>query len=303
MRHVITPERLYYLKAPFPQGIHYPVIKLLSAPAVRRGCFALAVWLSGSYGVVLAADGNAPLVLLIQPTLNQEQTRKTYQPLADYLSAATGRPITLLTRPNFFAHWQTVQRNTGYDLVLDDAHFTDYRIQKFHFQALAKFPGTTSYGIVVAHNNRVLDPLQLAGKKIASFGPPSLGAALLSAMFPNPSRRPALVEIGAAQEGFELLSQGKVSAAMLPATIIGEQLAHGAVTLLIGTEPTPAMALSATPRLDPALLKKIRQALLGATASLDGRQMLRQIGIERFEGATAETYTNQAKILKEYWGY
>ena len=127
---------------------------------------------------------DAPLVLMIQPTLGVETTRQTFQPLADYLGKTTGARFTVVTQPNFLAHWETVRRNSGYDLVLDDAHFTDYRVQKFGFHVLAKIPGTTSYSLIVPRHKPVRDPLELAGKTVASFGPPSIGATRLNACSP-----------------------------------------------------------------------------------------------------------------------
>lgn len=242
-------------------------------------------------------------MLLIQPTRSEEATRRAFQPLADYLGQATGSRITLVAQPNFLAHWQTVRRNAGYDLVLDDAHFTDYRVQKFGFHVLAKMPGTMSYSLVTPRTKRVFDPLELVGKTVASFGPPSIGATRLSAMFPNPTRRPTIVEIAGANEGLELVLQGKVNAAMLPTSIVSEHVAANRLFVVTSSEPTPQMALSVSPRVSAALREKIREALLQAGKPGNGERVLRHAGFERFETATPATYANQARILKDYWGY
>jgi ABC-type phosphate/phosphonate transport system substrate-binding protein len=266
----------------------------------QRATLLLVMLLGGAAAV--SAD-EPPLVLLIQPTLSEEATRRAFQPLAQHLGEATGTRVVIATRPNFLAHWETVRRNTGYDLVLDDAHFTDYRVQKFGFQVLAKLPGTTSYSLVVAARTRLRDPLELVGKKVACFGPPSLGASRLSALFPNPARRPAMIEIATTEEGLELLRQAKVSAAMLPTTSIGEQVDRGEISIVSTTEPTPHMALSASPHLNARQRDKIRMTLLRSAATTDGKEALRIAGFERFEKASAATYANQSRILKEYWGY
>lgn len=246
---------------------------------------------------------DAPLIILVQPTQREEATRRAFQPLADYLAAATGARFSVTSTPNFLAHWETVRRNSGYDLVLDDAHFTDYRVQKFRFQVLARAAGTTSYSLAVARGARPRDPLELAGKKVASFGPPSIGATRLNAIFPNPSRRPAIIEVASSADGLELLAQGKVAAAMLPTAELAEAIDQNRVNVIITAEPTPNMALSASPRLTPQLREKIRAALLRLDRTNPGHELLRDTRIERFEPASAADYAGQARILRDTWGY
>jgi len=274
---------------------------MLSPPTSRlhRHCTALllaALWLAPA----LAQE--RPLVLLIQPTLGEETNKQSFQPLADYLASAAGAQIIIVTKPNFLAHWDTVRRNAGYDLVLDDAHFTDYRVQKFGFYVLAKMRGSDSYSLLVSKDKRVMDPLELAGKAIASFGPPSIGATRLSAMFTNPARRPSIIDIANAREGLELLRQQKVAAAMLPTTYVGHYMAQGEFRVVMTTEPTPQMALSASPRVHPDLRQKISAALTEVGSS-PGKRPPPAAGVDRFETATAAMYDNQSRILKEYWGY
>jgi ABC-type phosphate/phosphonate transport system substrate-binding protein len=272
----------------------------MNLPSISKlGCRLTALSLAAF--LLLSGSASAePLLLMIQPTLGEDTTRQQYQPLADYLTRATGSEVTIVTKPNFFAHWDTVRRNRGYDLVLDDAHFTDYRVLKFSFVVLAKLPGTASYSLIVLQDNRVADPLELAGKTIASFGPPSIGAARLSAMFNNPSRRPTIVDVTTPNEGLELLRKGKVVAAMLPTSAVSEAVGHGRMRVIMTTEPTPQMALSVAPRVAAATRDKIRAALLepakAGAAAFPAR-------LERFEPATAAMYANQARILRQYWGY
>jgi len=242
------------------------------------------------------------LVLLVQPIQGEAATKQSFQPLADYLSKATGVAITVAAKPNFFAHWDAVRRDAGYDLVLDDAHFTDYRVQKFGFHVLAKLPGTMSYSLAVAADRRIVDPLELAGKLVACFGPPSIAATRLSALFSNPARRPAIVDITGASEGLDLLLQGKVAAAMLPTSAVADLAARGRLRILTTTEPTLQMALSASPRMHPPLEEKIRAALIGTSDAKIGEADV-PIGVARFEPANAAMYANQSRLLKQYWGY
>jgi ABC-type phosphate/phosphonate transport system substrate-binding protein len=244
-----------------------------------------------------------PLTLVIQPPQGEAIAAGGYQALANYLGHAAGTRINVVTPPNFLAHWETIRRDHGVDLVWDDAHFTDYRVQRLGFQILAKAPGVASYSLVAMAGARVQDPLSLAGKKVASFGPPSMGATRLNAMFPNPARRPSIIDIATVQQGLDLLSRKKVEAAMLPTSAVSEHVDRGRLLVLTTMEPTPGLALSASPRINPRMREKIRAALLHAGESENGRRLLENLRLSHFEAASASTYANHARLLRDVWGY
>lgn len=265
-----------------------------------------------SAGCLLAAarssEGLAaepPLRLVIQPILSPENTREAFRPLADYLSRVTGRPCVIITMPNFLSYWEFVRKPASYELVLDAAHFTDYRIQKMGFRPLVKVPDTVSYSLVVLADNPVFDPIELTGRTIATLGPPSIGAARLNSLFPNPSRQPIVVEVESSEEALALLLKGHVQAAILPTPIVSQQMASGGGGLYVvtTTEPIPHIALSASPTLDPVLAERIRTALLNADKSDEGRAMLKAVNFPKFDPATPEIYAGQSNLLKQYWGY
>jgi ABC-type phosphate/phosphonate transport system substrate-binding protein len=267
--------------------------------SIARWTLVAFAWLTLSPNVV-AQD--TELTLLVQPLPREEMPAETFQPLADYLSTLTGRPCTIRTPPNFPAYWEAVRHNR-YDLAFDAPPFTDYRIHKFGFTALAKTPDTASYSLVMREDARVRDPATLVGKRVATLGLASIGTLRLNALFPNPYRQPVVVEIPSSEEGLNLLLNGNVEAAFLPTTGIGRRLApHGAVVVLT-TEPIPRLVLSASPRLSRELTDKIRNNLLQANTTDAGRAMLRVIGIDFFDTATNEEFANQSYVLRGYWGY
>ncbi|UCH52751.1 MAG: PhnD/SsuA/transferrin family substrate-binding protein [Pseudomonadota bacterium] len=253
---------------------------------------------------VASAASPERLVLLVHPVLSEERTKQTYQPLADFLTRAAGVEVAIATRPNFFAYWDTVRKPDTYHLAFDEAHFTDYRIVKLGFSVLVKMPDSVSYTLVAPDNKPIIDPMNLAGKTIATLGPPSIGAARLGSMFPNPARQPSIVMVDDAEDGMRRVLTRKVAAAILPTPIVSRQLSHaGGITVVATTEPVPHSALSAAPTVTPVMRERIRAALLSAHRSPDGQRMLAGIGVTRFDPATEETYANQSAILRQYWGY
>lgn len=296
--------------------------RMQRASAYTLGALLLFAVTTGISKPVAAADGEAlvavgpsaftpqpvaasnELVLAVQPILDEEQTRKVFQPLCEYLAKATGRACRIFTSPNFYAYWDNVRQSKAFNLVLDAAHFTDYRTQKLGYEVLAKIPDTVTYTLVTRENDLVLDASELVGKRIATLGIPSIGAARLNGLFPNPVRQPVVIEVGAAEKAMRMLLDGKVNAAILPTPIVSQQMANGAgVYVVLTTDPIPHIALSASSSLDASTRTALRNALLAAHNSDDGRKMLKLIGFERFDPASTAVYAGQGKILKEYWGY
>lgn len=244
------------------------------------------------------------LVLAVQPVLSEAQTRQAFQALADFIGSVSGKTCVVHTRPNFMAYWETMRKGDQYDFVLDAAHFTDYRVKKLGYSILAKIPDSVSYTLVVRDDNLVIDPMELVAKRVATLGIPSIGAARLNAMFPNPSRQPYIVEVDSAEAGIDMVLTGKVVAAILPTPIVSEHMrTSGRLSVVTTTEPIPHIALSAAPSVAADVQERVRKALLEADKTPAGQAMLKGIGFERFVAATPALYKDQSHVLQEYWGF
>ena len=258
-------------------------------------------WLSSTATGSLAGD---TLTLAIQPILSEEKTIKAFTPLARYLSRVTGKRVVIKTAPNFLSYWTIISRSPKYDLILDAAHFTDYRIKKMGYSVLCKIPDGVSYSIITHDNNLLLDHSELVGKTVASLGSPSIGAARLDSLFPNPSRQPIIIEIQSVRQGIKMLLEGKVFAAIIPTPIVGQQMNDGApISVVETTELVPHIALSVAPSVDAATRDKIRQSLVNAHKTVRGKAMLKGIGFAKFDPANPKIYAGQSDLLKIYWGY
>lgn len=255
----------------------------------------------------LASTANSQpqtLTLTVQPVLTPEKTIKAYAPLASYLSKATGKKIVVKAHVNFMAYWSTISKSPKYDFILDAAHFTDYRIKKMKYVVLAKIPDGVSYSIITLDENLLLDPQELIGKRVATLGSPSIGAARLDALFPNPLRQPISVEVANVDEGIKRLLSKNVFAAILPTPIVSREMAQGKpINVVTTTKQVPHIALSASPSVDANTREAIRNALVNAHKTPAGRDMLKKIGFARFDPAKAEIYAGQSDLLKAYWGY
>mgnify|MGYP003423232043 FL=1 len=273
---------------------HSPLPRASAAVALLALCLTLSA----------ARAEVSELVLGIAPLLGETETRTQFQPLCNYLADATHLPCRITTRPNFLTYWEMMRRGKEYNLILDDAHFTDYRAQKMGYVVLAKIPDTVTYSLIVPRATKLDDPARLVGRRIATLGIPSMGAAQLNGLFTKPSKQPIPVEVDNTADGFALLREGKVVAAILPTPLVREEIVRGApFRVLLSTAPLPHMGFSAAPDTSPDLRLNLRDALLNAHKNDAGRAMLTRIGLERFDPANATVYAGQGRILKEYWGY
>ena len=205
----------------------------------------------------------AEYTLAIQPILPQKELKKRFQPLADYLSQETGQTITITTQRNFLFYWTKMRKNKkGFDLVLDAAHFTDYRIKTQGYTVLAKLPDTVSFSIVTSEDNFILDEEELISQRVATMPSPSLGALRLEELFPNPMRTPIYIWERNTTVAVEKIISKKIDAAIIPTRLAST---YDNLNIVLTTEPVPHMGLSASPDVPAEITEKIRQALMPLT--------------------------------------
>jgi len=237
--------------------------------------------------------------LIVHPILPAERTEQIYRHLTDYLSKATGETIRLEVAHNYVSYWQDVRRG-GYHLIMDGPHLTDYRIQRMGYIPLAKITDVVSYSLVASPDELVLDAIELTGKRVATIPSPSLGAVRLAHLFPNPMRQPIVVAAEDSLAALEMVKNGKASAAMVPTPLAG---LYPSLTTVLTTEQTPHVAISASPDLPAPVRNAVRQALINAGNTSEGKRMLEAINVPGFEAADASMYKGLQTLLQGVWGY
>ncbi|GMR07289.1 MAG: hypothetical protein BMS9Abin26_0291 [Gammaproteobacteria bacterium] len=256
----------------------------------------LSIAMLFAYGNSRAAEYN----LVVQPIQPPDKTRKAFEPLAEYLSAKTGQTIKLVTAVNFLTYWETMKKNNKYDIILDAAHFTDYRREKMGYVVLAKILDVVSYSLITGEDEAILDADELIGKRVATMGSPSLGAVRLEEMFPNPLRQPVIVEVDNSLDSFDRITNNQALAAIVPTPMVRGRIDVNTVTT---TEQVPHMALSVSPKVDASTRKKIRDAMVNASKTPEGKKLLEVLRFPGFEKANNKIYEGYASLLEGVWGY
>lgn len=242
----------------------------------------------------------ARLDLVVHAARPPAETEADFAPLVRHVAAVTGEDLRLVVPDNVLAHWKAMRRRPEFDLVLDDGHFTDYRVERFGFVVLAKVAGLTGFSIVTGPETVLIEPEELYGEPVATLPAPSLAALRLIELFPDPVRSPVLVEVRGYAQGIRRVVVGRAVAAVIPSHMVRE---HPQLNVVMSTEQGPGMALSASPALERETREALRRAFLGAGASPAGRRALARAGIEGFEPATAALYDGDARLLRGTWGY
>ena len=270
-------------------------------PAKTRQFFIRTLLVSCLLFAVLPGSASARTInFVVQPIFSPEQTRKVYQPIIDYLSEQTGEDFILVTAKSFLSYWETMKRNEDYHLIMDAAHFTDYRVSKMGYRVLAKMPASVSFTLITNEQNLILDTDELIGKPVATLPPPSIGSVRMAQMFPNPARQPELFSATSANQAIADVKSGKYMAALIPSPLLND---HPDVNVIKVTESVPHMAISASPKISVTLQNKIRLALIDAHKSKKGLLCLKKMALEKFEPASNKTYKGYRTLLAGVWGY
>lgn len=263
---------------------------------MNKRLILIAVLASIYSGLLFAMD----LSLAIQPIVSKSQIIKVYQPLADYISQKTGHNVRINAHLNFLTYWSAMRRANKMDLILDAAHFTDYRVMKKEYEILAKIPDTVSFSIVTHEDELIFDAEELILKKVATMVSPGVGGLRMSRIFNNPMRQPRIVYAKNSNDAVQRVVDKTVFAAIIPTSLVSS---FGGLNTVLTTETLPHMAFSASPRVPKEVKEAIKQVLIEAKNNPQGREMLEKVKISAFEATSAEVYKGHSALLKNVLGY
>ena len=262
----------------------------------RAGTAVLSFCLS----LPLVAEAAEKYRLGIAPVLDYEETMKTYQPMAEYLSQKAGIEVELVPARNFIGYWSQMRKPEAYDFILDGAHLAAYRVEKMEHRLLARVSGVLSFTLISRPDDLILDPEELVNRKVAVLASPNIGGLQAHKLFNNPMRQPKMIEAKNALDALEAVRSGKADAAFVPTPILSR---YPEATVIISSEQMPNMTLTASPRVPPEVAEAVASALIEAGASEDGKTMLDEVNIVGFEPVVSAEYKGLEKLLQGMWGY
>lgn len=250
---------------------------------------------------VVTSDDAAPLTLMVEPSYAPGRLAEVFEPLANYLSTAIGRKVTLVTPRNYHFFWRDVRQSPSIDLLYAEAHFTDYRAQRFGSLPLARTAERQSYSILVSDLVENPSVERLVGRRLVTMPSPSLGFALLAQLYPNPISQPEILSSATSwRDGVEMVFAEEAEAAIVPTWLKDE---YPNLVPVWQSREFMGPAISASRDLEPALRDRIRDALLSIHEDPAANEVLLELRISRFEPARAAEYAGSDQMLREFHGY
>ena len=250
----------------------------------------------------LTLDSNV-ITLSAPPRDSEEEGRRRFEPVAEYLSKAIGKKI-VYRHPGTWGVYQGEMQKGSYDIVFDGPHFNGWRMDRLQHAVLAKVPGDFSQAVFVPKDSSITTMKALIGRTICAHAPPNLGTLVVQRTFDNPSRQPAIVVIEGYKNIYQALIDGKCKAAVLPTNLLKQFDSNGATRIVYQSTSLPNQAFSAGPRLSEVERARLSAALLAPEAEAPTAK-LREVytGGKAFVAASNTEYAGLGDYLKNEWGY
>ena len=262
---------------------------------VKRGLLALALSLSA------VSASAAQYTLAVEPNYPPAQAEAVYQPLLAYLSQATGHQFVLKTATNYHVYWRDLQSSNKTDFAFEEAHFTDFRIDRLGFTPLVRVAEGTRYSLLADAPVAEGGIQGLIGYRVVSMPAPSMGYLLLGELYSNPIAQPEIQSVAASwRDGVEMIFAQETEAAMVPNYIA--QLYPNLTTVSESREFT-GRALSAGGTVPADVRKAVTEAMMKLHEDPSVYEVLVELGASQFVPATAAEYAGSERLLRGVFGY
>jgi len=243
---------------------------------------------------------HAEYLFTAPPRETKEKGVEIYQPIADFLTRATGEKF-VDRHPESWAEYSRGMQNGEYDLAFDGPHFVSWRIKNLNHEVIAKLPQLHIWRVIARKDNNQISSMDdLIGRKVCAPKSPNFGMLTMMSHFSNPDKQPIHVITKGWKDGFNGVVDGICEATVLPKTNHRKFDANLSKTRAVHTHlPYPNQAFTASPRLDPALRAKVKKAML----SREGQMALSKLRDRFTRGAQLvaaenEEYEGISLVLK-----
>jgi len=265
---------------------------------IRKISIAAAILAGLSFA---GAANAAEYSVTVEPNYPPAQAQQVYKPLLDYLSKATGQHFVLKTSGNYHVYWRDLRANVETDFAFEEAHFTDYRINRQRFTPLVRTIDPTKFVLLVDASNADAGSNGLIGRRVASMSAPSLGYLLLGELYKNPIAQPEIQSAAATwSDGVQMVFNQESEGAMVPGYIAST---YPNLVSVATSRDFMGRAFSAGPKVPPAVRKQVTDALLALHKNPKLFDVINELGTTQFVPASAADYAGNERLLRGVFGY
>jgi ABC-type phosphate/phosphonate transport system substrate-binding protein len=265
----------------------------------------LVLWLLPQTIITAHASADEEYIFSAPPRETGENESEVYQPIAEYLSKATGKKIVYKGSNNWLSY-QDKMRKGEYDLVFDGPHFISWRMARLQHVPLVKLAGDLAFVVIVRKDNDRFNVLSsLAGRAVCGMAPPNLATLTFYNQFSNPVRQPLITETRSFALAYQGVIDGKCVAAVLRDQMFNKlDKEKGAARVIFHSPGIPNQAFSASPRFSAEDRAKITEALLSPHARVALAQFFSRYSKDKdLVPANAAEFRNLEILLKDTWGF
>ncbi len=257
---------------------------------------------SGLILLFASLQANAAVyTLTVEPNYPPAQAQEVYRPLLSYLSKSTGHTFQLKIAPNYNVHWRDMRANTKVDFAFEEAHFTDYRVNRQRMIPLVRVAEPTKFTLLVSDEKASGGVQGLIGHRITSMSSPSLGYLLLGETYRNPIAQPEIKSFAANwKDGVEMIFAGESDGAMVP-SYIADQYTNLQPAMV--SREMPGRAMSASVNVPADVRKAVSNAMLKLHLDNNLFEVINELGTSKFIPTNAAAYAGSENILKSAYGY
>ena len=243
----------------------------------------------------------ADYTLAVEPNYPPRVAQQVYQPLLDYLSRSTGHSFTLRTATNYHVYWRDLRSNAKTDFAFEEAHFTDYRIDRLGFRPLVRTVEGTKYLLLADAAVAEGGVAGLIGYRVVSMPAPSMGNLLLAEMYRNPIAQPEIVTTAKRwTDGVDMVFAQESVAAMVP-NYVAQQYPN--LVPVSESREFIGRTLSAGGTVPADVRKAVVDAMLKLHEDNALYEVLAELGTTQFVAAKREEYAGNERLLRGVFGY
>jgi phosphonate transport system substrate-binding protein len=189
------------------------------------------------------------------------------------------------TAPDFQTFVQRTHREKRYDILFTAPHLYYLAELRAGYKALVRVDRQGMKAVIVAPRKNNITSLQdLRGRRLATTDSLALATVLVNALLLEHGLQPGrdLTLVATPSHNASLLSSHQratdASALMLPLFRRSRAEIRESMEIIAETHSVPHMPIAAAAWLEPALVARLQETLLGLSGEPDGRELLDKLG-------------------------
>lgn len=248
-----------------------------------------------------AVEADRVFTLQPHPIFNPEQAQLVYEPLITYLNSATPYRFELSPARDYHRYWIDIRRGLTPDLVLEDAHLTALRIERYNYTPLVKAEEPATYSLLTSSMNADSELDDFIGQPVSSMPSPSLGYLILTSWYDNPMQQPIIQSnAGSWLDAIEIVFAMEAEAAMAPHNLVSRYVN---MVVLRTSDEFPHATISASPEVPGVVRRAIRDALTILHEDPDHFGALHELDIDAFIPASFGEYEGLESWLDQVFTF